>query len=67
MWREFFKVQILEFDEVKDCKTMLAAGFDAEKTVFVNYKNYADKFDCLAFKQIDEDVAQYRFPEGYLS
>lgn len=32
----------------------------------MNYKEYADKIDCLAFSQIDEDVGQYKFPVGYL-
>lgn len=63
IWREFFKVQILEEEEIGHFKNTLGEDrYDTRLTVYQNYKQYASNFDCLAFSQIDEDVGLYTFP-----
>jgi hypothetical protein len=39
--------------------------YDPNKSVYVNYKEMAQKQDCLAFRQIDEDIQMYQFPKHY--
>jgi hypothetical protein len=39
--------------------------WDTNLSVFDNFLSISDKYDCVAFQQIDEDIAAFRFPAYY--
>jgi len=69
VWREMLRVQVNEAEEIQH----FTAAFDSVQrynpgwTIFVNYKVLSDRLDCLAFRQVDEDIYDYKFPDEYLS
>lgn len=69
IWREMLKVSVNESDEIQH----FIAAFNSEQrynpgwTIFTNYKVLSERLDCLAFRQVDEDISNYKFPSEYLS
>ena len=67
MWKELLKAEIVEVEEIDNFKKAYGAQFpyDRQKTLFSNYMLISEKSDCLAFKQIDEDVGRFSFDNSY--
>ena len=67
IWKELLKAEIVEVEEIENYKTAYGSQYpyDKTKTLFANYTKISDKSDCLAFKQIDEDVGKFNFGNSY--
>ena len=67
IWKELLKAEIVEVEEIQNFKDAYGSQFpyDKTKTLFSNYTQISDKSDCLAFKQIDEDVGKFHFGNSY--
>jgi hypothetical protein len=69
IWRELLKVKIIEIEQIKKFQNSRFKAYhqyDKSMTVFENFKAISDKIDCLAFKQIDEDVRKFKFSNAYM-
>ena len=67
VWRDLLKVELCEFQELRVLKKKHASVYNPRLSVYQNYRDMiAAKQDCLAFKQIDEDISSYQFPKEYL-
>jgi len=67
VWRDLLKVELCEFQELRILKKKYASVYTPRLSVYQNYRDMiAAKQDCLAFKQIDEDIGSYQFPKEYL-
>lgn len=56
---------IIEIEERKLFEKTSGNYFDRNKTLYTNYKDLANRHDCLAFRQIDEDIKNFKFPPHY--
>ena len=67
IWKELLKAEIVEVEEIANFKKAYGAQFpyEKQKTLFANYEMISAKSDCLAFKQIDEDVGRFSFGNSY--
>jgi hypothetical protein len=69
IWREMLKVSVNEADEIQH----FIATFNSEQrynpgwTIFTNYKVLSERLDCLAFRQVDEDIGNFEFPSECLA
>ena len=63
IWRELLKVSIQEVEEIQNFKQVYKddIDYDESETLFVNILMLSEQTDCLAFKQIDEDVEKFSF------
>jgi hypothetical protein len=67
VWRDLLKVELCEFQELRILKKKYASVYNPRFSVYQTYRDMiAGKQDCLAFKQIDEDIGSYQFPKEYL-
>jgi hypothetical protein len=67
IWKELLKAEIVEVEEINNFKKAYGDQFpyDKTKTLFHNYMMISERCDCLAFKQIDEDVGKFSFGNSY--
>jgi len=68
IWKELLSSQISEFEESKSIRRRMSEfRFNKKKTVYQNYVHIADAHDSLSFRQIDEDIQNFDFPDNYAS
>ena len=59
VWKELLKAKVHEFEEIQAFKHRFPGKFKKSETVYKNYLAISENYDCLAFEQIDEDVAAF--------
>lgn len=69
VWRELLRVQVNEEEEIQHFITAFNSvqRYNPGWTIYVNYKVLSERIDCLAFRQVDEDIYNYKFSDEYLS
>ena len=66
VWRELLKSSVNELNDVEHFKLTRTQPYNSDLTLYQNYEDITQKIDCLAFRQVDEDVSKYQFPAEYL-
>jgi hypothetical protein len=39
--------------------------YNRQISTFENFMEISQKYDCIAFKQIDQDISDFKFPANY--
>lgn len=63
IWADLLKIEVLESEEVRVLKKKGQPVGD--RGVYETLKEMAMRQDCLAFRQIDEDIEGYEFPAQF--
>ena len=64
VWSDLLRVSIIELEE-KKVLIRNYPNYQRNLSVFENLMEIASKYDCVAFRQIDQDISEFRFPAHY--
>lgn len=64
-WQDILKVPFLKQAEESILRRNYAGTYQNNLTVYDNLVLLADEGDCLAFRQIDEDVNSFKVPDNF--
>lgn len=59
------KSRLVEVDAKKRMQTQYPGMIQPGMSTYENFAEIADKYDCVAFRQIDQDIGEFRFPAYY--
>ena len=67
IWKDLMKSKMLEMDARQRMLKAYDGMIDSmkNKTTYTNFVEIAENYDCVAFRQIDQDIGEFRFPAHY--
>ena len=65
IWQDLMKSKMLEMDARQRMLKAYEGMIDKSKATYTNFVEIAENYDCVAFRQIDQDIGEFRFPAHY--
>jgi hypothetical protein len=65
VWGDLMKTGILEAEEKKNLNKMQHQHYQPGLSVFEHFELFQQQYDSVAFRQIDEDIRDFKFPAYY--
>ena len=59
------KAKVIELEEKKNLIKNFQGKYNKNLTCFENFQEISQKYDSVAFRQIDQDIKDYKFPAHY--
>ena len=68
LWKELLRTKMIEKEQIANFKNAYKDKYtyNSQDSLYNNYLEMSQSFDCLAFKQIDEDIMKYETIDSYL-
>lgn len=67
LWKELLQTKIIEQEQIKNFKKAYPNyNYNNKDSLYNNYLEMSQGLDCLAFKQVDEDILKYETIDSYL-
>lgn len=65
VWGDLMKTNIISIEEKKQMMKNYPQKYNKQLSVFENFLEISQKYDSIAFRQIDQDISDFRFPAHY--
>ena len=65
VWSDLMKTSLIEIDEKKHMLRNYPQKYNKANSVFENFSEISQKYDSVAFRQIDQDISDFKFPAFY--
>lgn len=65
VWSDLMKSNLIELEERKNFTKNYPKKFNKSLSTFQNFQDISLKYDSVAFRQIDQDISDFKFPAFY--
>lgn len=65
VWSDLMKTSLIMIEEKKHMLSNYPHKYIRTLSVFENYQDISAKYDSIAFRQVDQDISDFKFPAYY--
>ena len=67
LWKELLQTKVIQNEQIADFKKAYPQyTYNPQESLYNNYLEMSQSVDCLAFRQVDEDILKYETIDSYL-
>jgi hypothetical protein len=65
VWSDLMKTGLIDIEEKKHLVQYQTKFYQKDLSTFEHFVEFQQKYDSVAFRQIDEDIRDFKFPAHY--